>query len=118
VIFHKRVGKAKFGVERLHAGNSFGVSDASHDSGVAAHPYFHVVILENLVLWILFLRFRKIVSARRDLSLGICQRVIVHHTLFDTGGITVLIAESEFTFRAQNVIFIASPEGNEREDEQ
>jgi len=118
VIFHECVGEAKFGIERLAAGYSFGVSDADHDSGVAMHSYLHVVILEDVVFRIVFPRFRHIAGARGDLSLGICQGVILHHTLLDAGGVTVLVAKGELTFRTQHVILIASPEGNEWKDEQ
>jgi hypothetical protein len=48
------------------------VSDAGHNSGSAMYPYLHVVILKDLVFWIVFRRFRKIVGARSDLSLRIC----------------------------------------------
>ena len=116
MIFYKRVGETKFGIERLAAGYSFGVSDADHDSGSVVHPYFHVVILEDVVFRIVFPRFRHIVGARGDLSLGICQCIILHHTLLDAGGVTVPVAKGEFTFRTQNVILIASQKGNERKE--
>lgn len=87
-------------------------------TAASVHPHLHVMILENLVFRIFFPRFRQIIGTRGDLSLGICQCVILHQTLFDAGGVTVLIAEREFAFRAQDVIFIASLEGNEREDGQ
>ena len=64
MIFYKRIGKTKFSVERLPARNSFGVSDAGHDSGSIAYQYLHVVILKDLVFRIAFLRFRQIISPR------------------------------------------------------
>jgi len=92
------------------------MSDADHDSGSVVHPYLHVMILEDVVFRIVFPRFRHIVGARGDLSLGICQCIILHHTLLDAGGVTVPVAKGEFTFRTQNVILIASQKGNERKE--
>jgi len=60
----------------------------------------------------MFPRFFDIIGPRGDFSLGICQGVILHHTLFDAGGVTVLVAKGELAFRAQNVVFIAGPERN------
>src|SRR5438105_96955 len=118
MVFHECVGKTKLGIEWLATGNSFGVSNSGHDRGSVVHPYFHLVVLEDLIFRVVFPRFCKIVRARRDLSFGICQGVILHHTLFDAGGVTVLVAKGELAFHAQNVILVAGPKGNKGKDEQ
>ena len=109
-IFHKGISEAKLGVEGLAAGNPFCVGDAGHDSGIAVYPRLHVVVLKNLVFRIAFFRFGEIIGPRAYLSPGVDQDVILHHALFDAGGIAVLVAEREFVFRAQNIIFISSLE--------
>ena len=71
---------------------------------------FNVVVLKNLVFRIAFFRFGEIIDPCAYLSPGVDQDVILHHGLFDAGGIAVLVAEREFVFRAQNIIFISSLE--------
>ena len=110
MIFYEGVSEAKLGVEGLAAGNSFCLGDPGHDSGIAMYPRLHVVVLKNLVFRIAFFRFGEIIGPRAYLSPGVDQDVILHHALFDACDIAVLVAEREFVFRAQNLIFISGLE--------
>ena len=91
-VFHECIRELEQRIERFATGDSFCVRFASDDCGVAMNARLHVVILEDLVFRIVFLRLGNIVGARGNFAGRASQGVILHHALRDAVGVAPLIS--------------------------